>query len=521
MSVLEKQQSKARKPQLVGVIDIGSGFMQLKIACRGENGQIQILEAVTKSLAIGRETFSEGRISPEMMRELSKHLLGFRQLLREYKVRKVRVVATGAIREAGNREYVIDQIRANTGFSIEIMHGPEERFLTQQAVQKAMPSYEKMKKEGLIAISIGSGGVQIAAYDAGGLCYSQNVPMGALRIRQILSRLEMQSSTYTKLLEEYIEYHVQEVSEPLKGKYRHIVMTGEEVDTIYRLCSGAVEQGQQVIELAELKKLYEQLLYMDASQIAAEFGLSFERAEMLLPTVMIMRAFEKVSNTKKICCPSAGLSGGILCEMYKEKDDQEAEEKLLRYTRYVARQYYYMERHAERVVANALLIFDHLGKKQSLTKRHRLLLEMGAVLHDIGKAVNLEKHGECGGALVLHTDLMGISEEEQKQLAVLIRYHEAGEPRPEDEEYRALSRKNRMAVSKLLAILQLANAMDCSHKQKLYDITAKQEDDLFILRAYTKENAMLEEWVFQQSAGLFREVFSLEPQLKVRRKQMA
>lgn len=518
---MEKQQEKGRKTMLVGVIDIGSGFLQLKIACRDDNKRIQVLESVTKSLAIGRETFSEGRISPEMMRELSQHLLGFRQLLREYKVRRIRVVATGAIREAANREYVLDQIRANTGFSIEVMYGSEERFLTQQAIQRAIPDYEKMKKEGLLAVNIGSGGVKIVAYDAEGMRYSQNIPMGALRIRQILSRVELQSSTYTKVLEEYIDYHVQEVIEPLREKYRHLVMTGEEVNSIYRICSNHLAHSAHIMDPNALRKLYDKLQYMNTSDAASEFGLSFSRSELLLPTVLIMHAFERASSVKKIYCPDVGLSDGILFDMCREKEDQKAEEELLQYTRFFAKQYFYIEKHVEKVVESALLIFDHLGKKQSLSKRHRLLLEMSAVLHDIGKTVNLEKHGECGSALIRHMDLMGISEEEQKQLSVLIRYHEGGEPSQDDMEYSALSRKGRIVVSKLLAVLQLANAMDCSHKQKLENITAKQEGNVFMLRAISKENAMLEEWVFQQLGNLFREVFSLEPQLKVRRKGMA
>lgn len=530
---MEKLQGKTRKATPVGVIDIGSGFIQLKIAIQDENKYVSVLESVTKSLAVGRETFSEGRISPDMMRELSQCLLGFRQLLREYKVRHVRVVATGAIREAGNREYVLDQIRAVTGFNIEIMNGPEERFLTQQAIQKVLSGYEKMKKEGLLAVNIGSGGVQIVAYGTEGLRYSQNIPMGALRIRRILNRLELQSSTYTKLLEEYINYHVQEVVEPLKGKYKHLVMTGDEVESICRICGELQDMSKSqlqdfdmkqqkiyVMELNEPEKLYERLIYMNSSQISTEFAVSFERAEMLLPSIMIMKAFERASSAKKIYSPSVGLADGILIEMCREKDDQNAEKELLQYTRFFAKQYYYVEKHVEKVVEAALLIFDHLGKKQNLTKRHRLLLEMSAVLHDIGKTVNLEKHGECGSALILSMDLMGVSEEEQKQLAVLVRYHEGGEPRPEDEQYRALSRKGRLAVSKLLAVLQLANAMDCSHKQKLYELSARLEGDVFILRAHAKENAMLEEWVFQQSGSLFHEVFGLKPQLSVRRNKM-
>ncbi len=513
---MEKQQIKVGKTALTGVIDIGSGFMQLKIACQKEDQTISILESVTKTLAIGKETFSEGRISPEMMRELSKNLLGFKQLLREYKVRKVRVVATGAIREATNREYVIDQIRANTGFSIEIINGPEERLLTQYAIQKALPNFDKMKKDGLLIVNIGSGGVQVTAYAAAGLRYGQNINMGALRIRRILSSLETKTVEYTKILEEYTSHHIQEVIQPMKEKFNHLVMTGEEVDSIYRICSMETEDNIRVIDPKTLKKLYDQLMFMNTQQIADAYSLSFERAEMLLPTIMIMHAFEKVSNAKKICCPSVGLSNGILFEMNRDKEDTILEKETLRYIRFVASQYHNPESHIEAVVQYALLIFDHLKRKQNLTKRHRLILEAGARLHDLGKGISLVNHAQCGAALVSHMDLMGISEEEQKQLAILIRYHEGGEPKAYDEQYKSLSRKSRIAVSKLLAILQLANAMDCSYKQKIYDLSVKQENDSLVLRGFAKENAMLEEWIFHQKSELFREVFSLEPKLKLR-----
>ncbi len=206
--------------------------------------------------------------------------------------------------------------------------------------------------------------------------------------------------------------------------------------------------------------------------------------------------------------------------MSREKEDTEMEEELLQYIRATARQYYISMNHVEEVAKNALLIFDHLGKKQSLTNRHRLLLEMGALLHDIGKQINLANHAQCGADLLMHMDLIGISEEEQRQLVVLVRYHEAGEPKAEDEAYKALNKKSRMAVSKLLAMLQAANALDYSHKQKLYDLVIKLKGESFIIQAFTKENAVLEEWMFQHTQGLFREVFSLEPELKVYTKRM-
>ena len=88
--------------------------MELKIVQMTEDGRFQVLEDVVKSLAIGRDTFSLGKLSPAMVDEICNTLSGFRQLLRDYHVRVFRAVATSAVREAKNRDYVLDQIQVRT-----------------------------------------------------------------------------------------------------------------------------------------------------------------------------------------------------------------------------------------------------------------------------------------------------------------------------------------------------------------------------------------------------------------------
>ena len=167
--------NKPRKVPVTGVIDVGSGFMELKIVQMTEDGRFQVLEDVVKSLAIGRDTFSLGKLSPAMVDEICNTLSGFRQLLRDYHVRVFRAVATSAVREAKNRDYVLDQIQVRTGISLEVLHNSEERYLTQLAVRHVIPEYAKLKAEGLLTMDIGSGSIQIAAYDESGLVYNQNI----------------------------------------------------------------------------------------------------------------------------------------------------------------------------------------------------------------------------------------------------------------------------------------------------------------------------------------------------------
>ena len=111
-----------QKYRTIGAIDIGSASIRLKIIQLMESGETQVLENVVRSVAIGRDTFSKGRISPEMIDEVCQVLSGFKRLMREYKVREKRVVATTAMREAANRDYVIEQIRVRTGYTLSLIH---------------------------------------------------------------------------------------------------------------------------------------------------------------------------------------------------------------------------------------------------------------------------------------------------------------------------------------------------------------------------------------------------------------
>lgn len=72
-------------------------------------------------------------------------------------------------------------------------------------------------------------------------------------------------------------------------------------------------------------------------------------------------------------------------------------------------------------------------------------------------------------------------------------------------------------VSKLTAILKIANAMDRSHKQKFETIRAALKKKELIITIETKENTVLEKGLFSAYAESFEEVFSIMPKVKEKR----
>ena len=71
-----------------------------------------------------------------------------------------------------------------------------------------------------------------------------------------------------------------------------------------------------------------------------------------------------------------------------------------------------------------------------------------------------------------------------------------------------------MAVSKLTAILKIANAMDRSHKQKFKNIKAALQERELVITVEAPESIVLEKGLFSAYANSFEEIFSVKPRIR-------
>ena len=71
-----------------------------------------------------------------------------------------------------------------------------------------------------------------------------------------------------------------------------------------------------------------------------------------------------------------------------------------------------------------------------------------------------------------------------------------------------------MRITKLTAILRVANGLDRSHKQKFKNITTTIREHEFLVTVYTNDDITLEKGLFKRRADFFEEVFSLRPFIK-------
>jgi exopolyphosphatase/guanosine-5'-triphosphate,3'-diphosphate pyrophosphatase len=143
----------------------------------------------------------------------------------------------------------------------------------------------------------------------------------------------------------------------------------------------------------------------------------------------------------------------------------------------------------------------------------RTLIEVAALLHDIGKFINPNGHHKHSLYLIRWSTLIGLDDRDKAVAANVARYHRKSFPKVQHEPFAALSPEDRERTLKMAAILRLANALDAEHGARVETIGLEVGRSSVVLRLRTRNNAELECWALEQQAELFERVYGRRLQI--------
>jgi exopolyphosphatase/guanosine-5'-triphosphate,3'-diphosphate pyrophosphatase len=142
------------------------------------------------------------------------------------------------------------------------------------------------------------------------------------------------------------------------------------------------------------------------------------------------------------------------------------------------------------------------------------------MLHDIGHFINTIEHDKHGYYLLCYHALIGITPTEQAIVANIVRYHRKAPPSAADENFKLLPQKDRVTVTKLCALLRLADALDTSHTARVRDISLEQRPvmevglnragSIWQLKLLGEGEFMLEKWTLEKRKTFFQDVFGVK-----------
>lgn len=182
--------------------------------------------------------------------------------------------------------------------------------------------------------------------------------------------------------------------------------------------------------------------------------------------------------------------------------------------RMLGRKYGYEEKHATHVADLSTRLFEELQAEHELPPRYELLLRVAALLHEIGLYVANQSHHKHSLYLIMHSDLFGLSRRDTLLVALIARYHRRAAPKMTHPEYAALPQHERLNVSKLAALLRVADALDQNHMQQVRDVAFRRERGRLIVLVGGLEDLTLERLAVRQKGELFADIYGMSVELR-------
>jgi exopolyphosphatase/guanosine-5'-triphosphate,3'-diphosphate pyrophosphatase len=310
--------------------------------------------------------------------------------------------------------------------------------------------------------------------------------LGAIRLRQQLDLRRLTHDVQLSLLKRSIANVIDEIriDNPLQRVTHMVAMGGDVRFAASQILEAVTDDDVREVGREAFLAFCDQVERLDAEQLVERFRLPDVEAETLVPSLLVYRALLSETRARKLVVSDASLRTGLLLDAADpggRSGAEEFEQQVLASAEALGHKNRFDRAHGRHVAALAMQLFDAFRDDHGLGNRERLLLQVAALLHDIGLYVSLRAHHKHSQYLLAASQIFGLSNDETAIVSNVARYHRRGAPQTSHLPYVALDRQDRLLVNKLAAILRVANALDAEHLQKVTALRLRRHDRNWIL----------------------------------------
>ncbi|CAN5558925.1 Ppx/GppA phosphatase family protein [soil metagenome] len=282
-------------------IDIGTNTTRLLVAEEGPGG-LRVLAQERAFTQLGDLSVLPAAKIDEVTRAIAHHAA----LARSLEAARIRVVATGVVRTAANREALLEAAREAGGLEVEVLDPAQEATLAFRGALAAMrPGWAGWAgpESRVAVVDVGGGSTELAIGSAaGGVGYTASMAIGSGRLtdafiehdpprREELDRIRARAGAAWEELGELPEADVALAFGGSAASLPRLV--GERLD------EGAVGQALDALSTAS------------AAEVAERFGLDARRVA-LLPAGLIVLEAGAVRLNRALEVGRGGLREGVV-----------------------------------------------------------------------------------------------------------------------------------------------------------------------------------------------------------------
>lgn len=224
----------------------------------------------------------------------------FRQLCNAYEVQYLRACATSAMRDAANAASIIEQVKMETGITIEVISGETEANLIYENHLEEQLS----GSDAFLYIDVGGGSTELSFFSRRQLQFKKSFNIGTIRLlkQQVSDQLWQEMQDYLTL-NTRIYPNV------------YAIGSGGNINKLFSLAR--IKEGQP-LPLTLIVTYYQQMGKLSVEERMHRYKLKADRADVIVPALLIYLNVMQWSRADEIFVPRIGLVDGLIQHLYKQ-----------------------------------------------------------------------------------------------------------------------------------------------------------------------------------------------------------
>ncbi len=304
-------------PRILAGIDIGTLTCRLEIAEVTSSGHVTKLHSDRRILRLGQGVDRDRVLRADAMARVVATLKEWRQIIDAYQVEATAVVATSAVRDAGNRQEFLNLIAREAGLQVEIISGAEEARRTTLGIRSGLPT----GVADMLAVDIGGGSTECILDRPGQPLIVRSIDIGVVRLSERVLQRDPPTTEELRQAHDWIRTETGAAVEgmPLPVGLKFVGTAG----TITALAAmdqqlsvyDAAKIHNYVLTLDVVTRLEAQLLGRSKQQREGLPGLERGREDVIVAGAIILRTMMETRGMPNVRVSDLGLREGVLLHL--------------------------------------------------------------------------------------------------------------------------------------------------------------------------------------------------------------
>lgn len=509
-------------PTMLGAIDAGSNAIRMVVA-ELTPGALNRIEAERVPVRLGHDVFTRGDLDNDTVEAAVAAFAHFREVFDRHGVTTYRAVATSAVRSAENRELLSHRLYHEAGIQLDIIDGDEEARLVRKAVVHAFGETPPPR----CVLDLGGGSLEVNLRDGVGAATSwrgYSLPIGTVRLVETFGLQGAIGDAEAGMVRRYTATVVQSVlPRAPRPDVSLAACCGGNAEALARIL-GDGHPTQPSFELAALERALPDILGADIEGRMHKFGVRRDRAEVLAVAALLLATVGRQLGIQRFIAPGVGIREAVLLELAEQAAEEQSraesaqDKALITAARVFANRVDHDTTHGEQVRQLARSLFMQLRDVHQLPDDCGVLLEVAALLHDVGEVVHTRGHHKHSEYMIRWGRIPGLDGVEREMVALLARFH-----RKSVSDVRKLlaetdlPKERRAQMRKLTAILRLADGLDSGHRQRIENLVVSRAGQNIVLDLVTRDGPSADDVQLLRKADMFQEELGHAVQITVGR----